>query len=125
MPKSKKKILIVEDERLMAEMYRDTFEERGFDVVLACTSEEALKKAEAEKPDLIILDILLPTESGVVFLEKLRKRFKDINFLVVALSNYDEMGTRERVMDLGVKAYLLKTDFTPQALTKKIAKYLK
>lgn len=121
-----KKILLIEDELEMAQMYKDRFEEAGFDMVLAFTAEEGFKKAKTENPDLILLDILLPTDNGITFLEKLRKQ-KDkalSNIPVVALSNYDEPQTKNQAFNLGVENYLIKTSFTPKQLVEEIKKYL-
>ena len=118
------KILLVEDEIIMAKMYEDKFKEAGFDVVLALTIEEGLKMAREERPDLIILDILLPTENGITFLERMRKDPKIAKIPVVALSNYDEPRTKKEAYDLGIKDYLIKTEFTPKALVEEIKKYL-
>jgi len=125
MPKKKKKILLVEDEIEMAEMYRDKFMEYGFDMILAFTSEEALEKLKRIKPDLIVLDILLPTENGISFLAKIKKKKGLKKIPVVALSNYDEPQTKKEAFQLGIKDYLIKTDFTPKKLVKEIEKYLK
>ena len=57
-----KKILIVEDEKMLSEMYRDSFEREGFEVVIATTGQEAVDVAKAEKHDFILLDIILPNE---------------------------------------------------------------
>jgi len=118
------KILLIEDEIEMAEMYRDKFLEAGFEVTLAFTSEEGLEMVKKERPDLIVLDILLPTENGISFLAKLRKSPKTSNLIVVALSNYDEPNTKKEAFDLGVKDYLIKTEFTPKKLVEEIKKYL-
>lgn len=119
-----KKILIVEDEKILAEMYRDRFTQEGYQVILAFTSEEGIDLTKKEKPDLILLDILLPKENGVSFLKRLKKEPDLSSIAVVAFSNYDEPKTRKEAENLGIKAYLLKTDFTPQDLVEKIKEYL-
>lgn len=119
-----KKILIIEDEVAMAEMYRDKFQNAGYEVFLAITSEEGMKLAKKEKPDLIVLDILLPTENGISFLGRLRKDPELKNLRVVALSNYDEPKTRREAHDLGVEEYLIKTDYAPRDLVVKVKTYL-
>ena len=124
MPDSSKKILIIEDEKILAEMYQDKFSQEGYRVVLAFTSEEGIGLAKKEKPDLILLDILLPKENGVGFLKRLKETKGISQIPVVAFSNYDEPKTRKEAESLGVEAYLLKTDFTPQDLIKKIKEYL-
>jgi two-component system alkaline phosphatase synthesis response regulator PhoP len=120
-----KKILIIEDEKILAEMYRDKFSQAGFKVFLASDSEEGLKLAKKEKPDLIMLDVLLPKENGIFFLKRLRKNPKTASITVVAFSNYDDPGTKKEALSLGAKDYLIKTSYTPQQIIEKIKNYLK
>ncbi len=68
-----KKILIVEDEEMLSEMYAERFGYEGFETIMANDGEEGLKKALGEKPDLIILDILLPKKEGVDVLKDIRE----------------------------------------------------
>jgi len=124
MPNLKKKVLLVEDEVVMAKMYQERFQKAGFDVEIALTAEEGLKKAKKEKPDLVVLDILLPRADGIEFLRKLRAD-KDLkNIRVVALSNYDVPETKKRARGLGVKAYLMKADYIPRTLVQEIKKHM-
>ena len=121
----KKKILIVEDEKILAEMYHDRFVQAGFKVVMASSAEEAIETALKEKPDLILLDILLPRENGIGFLGKLRKNPKIASIKVVAFSNYDDPNTKKEALEAGVEDYLIKTNYTPQEIIEKIKGYLK
>jgi DNA-binding response OmpR family regulator len=119
-----KKILIIEDEIILAEMYKEKLEKEGFEVFLASEIEEGIEIAKKEKPDLILLDILLPRENGVSFLEKIKEEeIKDIP--VVAFSNYDDPETKKRAFELGVKEYLIKANYTPREIVEKIKNYLK
>ena len=119
-----KKILIVEDEAILAEMYQDKFTQSGYEVSLAFNSEEGLALAKKARPDLILLDILLPKENGIQFLKRL-KEIPEVNQIpVVALSNYEQITTQKEAFQLGVKAYLIKTQFTPKEFFEEIKKYL-
>ncbi len=120
-----KKILIIEDEKLLGEMYKDKLSRAGFKVIWAFEVKDALKLVKKEKPDLILLDILLPRENGIFFLQQLRKWPKIASVLVVAFSNYDNPETKEQAFKLGVKDYLIKTDYTPKEIVEKIKTYLK
>jgi two-component system alkaline phosphatase synthesis response regulator PhoP len=120
-----KKILIVEDEKILAEMYRDKFTQAGFKVILAYSAEEGLITAQKEMPDLILLDILLPRENGIFFLKNLKKDPKTASIPVVAFSNYDDPKTKKDAHNLGVKDYLIKTNYTPKEIVEKIKSYLK
>jgi two-component system alkaline phosphatase synthesis response regulator PhoP len=120
-----KKILIIEDEKLLAEMYKDKLEIEGFKVFLAFSVKEGIELAKREKPDLILLDILLPMENGLSFLER-RKKEEDIAQIpVIAFSNYQDQRTKKEALEKGVKEYLIKTDYTPKEIIEKIKNYLK
>jgi len=120
-----KKILLVEDEKILVHMYRKKLSEAGFKVISVFESEKALILTKKEKPDLVLLDILLPKENGIFFLEQLRKDPKIASILVVAFSNYDDPQTKKQAFKLGVKDYLIKTDYTPKEIVEKIKTYLK
>jgi DNA-binding response OmpR family regulator len=120
----KKKILIIEDEKLLAEMYRDKFKRAGFKIYLAFNSEEGLFLVKKEKPDLIILDILLPGENGINFLEKLKKDPETALIPVVVCSNYDDPEIKNKAKELGVKTYLIKANYTPREIINEIKAYL-
>jgi len=120
-----KKILIVEDEVMLAEMYQQSFIEAGFKVIMAYSAEEGINAALKEKPDLILLDILLPRENGIGFLGKLRQNPKIASIKVVAFSNYDDPATKKEALELGVKDYLIKTNYTPKQIIEVIKEYLK
>lgn len=119
-----KKILIVEDEKILAEMYRDKFLQEGFEVYLASESREALEVLKKNKPDIILLDILLPRENGVSFLERLKKDSNFSSIPVVVFSNFDDPKTKSEVKKFGIKDYLIKTNFTPQQIVEKVKEIL-
>jgi len=120
-----KKILIVEDEKILVEMYKDKLSQAGFEVFLAFDSREGLEITKKEKPDLILLDILLPRENGITFLSWLRKDPKISSTAVIAFSNYDDPHTKKEALRLGVKDYLIKTNYTPFQLINIIKEVLK
>ena len=120
-----KKILLVEDEKILVDMYREKLSQAGFEVISVFESEEALVLVKKEKPDLVLLDILLPRKNGIFFLEQLRKDPKVASILVVVFSNYDDLEIKKQAFKLGVKDYLIKTDYTPKEIVEKIKVYLK
>lgn len=119
-----KKILLVEDEKVLIEMYKSKLEQAGFEVILAPDAEEGFNIAKKEKPDLVILDILLPKGDGISFLEKLRDDLETTPIPVVAFSNYDGVETKKKAFDLGVLDYLIKTNYTPKELVERIKTFL-
>lgn len=120
-----KKILLIEDERILLEMYGEKLSQEGFEMILSVDAEEGFKLAKKEKPDLIILDILLPEKNGTFFLKQQMEDPEIASIPVVALSNYDHPEVRKKALELGAKEYIIKTDFTPQEIVEKIKKYLK
>lgn len=118
------KILIVEDEKVLMEMYKEKFLKEGFEVVLAYSTEEGIEAALKERPDLILLDILLPRENGIGFLGRLRKHPEIASTRVVVFSNYDDIATKKDALGFGTKEYLIKTNYTPQEVVAKVRSYL-
>ncbi len=121
----KKTIFIVEDELMLADMYREKMEMGGFKVVQAFDAEEALEKIEGTNPDLILLDILLPRQSGIYFLERIREKEELKETPVIAFSNFDDAETRKMAYDLKAKEYLIKTNYTPQEILDIVKKHIK
>jgi DNA-binding response OmpR family regulator len=119
----KKKILIIEDEKILAEMYKNKFIQAGFQVFSVSESREGLKVAKKEKPDLIILDILLPRENGISFLSQMRDEPEIASIKVMIFSNYDDPETKRQAMKFGVKDYLIKADYTPEGIVRKVKSY--
>lgn len=120
-----KKILLVEDEKNLAKMYRDKFHQSGFVTFLSFNVMDGLRLAAKETPDLILLDIIFPKHDGIFFLERLRSNKKTSLITVVAFSNYDLPRLKEYAFELGVKDYLLKADYSPDEIVEKIKGYLK
>ena len=83
---------------------------------------EYLKNKE---PDLILLDILLPKENGIALLKRLKETREGFKIPVIAFSNYDEPRTKKEALELGVKGYLIKTQYTPQEMLEEVEKILK
>jgi len=123
--KNKNKILIIEDEPILVGMYRDKFESAGFEVLTSDEVNNGLVIAEKERPELVILDILLPKENGTSFLEKWKENSKISSIPVVVLSNFDDPQTKEAARNLGARKYLIKTDYEPRDLLKEVNKILK
>jgi len=120
-----KKILIIEDERILREMYYDKFAQADLETIIADSAEEGMEILSKIKPDLILLDILLPQADGISFLTSLRKNKKLSSLKVIAFSNFDSPETRKAAFELGVKDYLIKTNYTPQEIVDKIKIHLK
>ncbi|MEK9153303.1 MAG: response regulator [Patescibacteria group bacterium] len=118
------KLLIIEDEPALREMYCQVSAESGLEVVSAETAEEGLLMLEQEAPDLVLLDILLPNADGTKVLEQMRRDPKTAKTKVLVFSNFDDKTTREKSKKLGALEYLIKTEFTPREIIEKIMSYL-
>lgn len=120
------KVLLIEDDSLMVKMYNMKFTHDGFDVETALDGEEGLQKAKSTKPNVIILDIMLPRMSGTEVIEKLKQdsTTKDIPVIVLTNLNVTEDDVA-KCKNLGAKEILAKTEVTPQEVVDKIRKYTK
>jgi CheY-like chemotaxis protein len=119
------KVLFVEDDPTVAQMYRLKLELDGYQVVMAKDGEEGLELAASLKPDLIFLDIRLPKMGGLDVLEQLRRATETRNTPVVILSNYGERELVERGLKLGALEYLIKSQTTPARLSSGVEGWLK
>jgi len=120
-----KKILIIEDEKLLAQMYEETFSLSGFEAFIARTEEEGIKATKEKRPDFILLDILLQDGNGLRFLQ-MKSKDPDIAAIpVIAFSNFDDPATKETAYQLGVLEYIIKANYTPQQIIEKVNMYLK
>jgi DNA-binding response OmpR family regulator len=100
-----KKILLVEDDESQRILYHDELAEAGYEVVMAANGREALKKLETAKPDLIILDIVMPVMDGMETLGRIIREHRDIPIILnTAYSSY-----REDFMSWGADAYVVKS----------------
>ena len=125
MPKSKTKILIVEDEEFLLDLYEKKLEEVGFEVVKAGNGREGLSLTQLELPDLILLDILMPQTDGYEMLKKVKAGSKIKNIPVVIFSNLSQREEIEKGLKLGAKDYIIKTSVTPSEMVSKVKEYLK
>lgn len=120
-----KKLLIVEDEVVLMDMYLAKLHKLGLTILSANSAEQGFAIAKKEKPDLILLDIILPMGNGVDLLEKIRKDEDTKDLKVLTFSNYDEPDTKKKALQLGSIDYLIKTNYTPNQIFKIIQNILK
>lgn len=111
-----KKILIAEDEVALREVYKTLFTFEKFDVYDAVNGKEALKQLKKHRPDVIVLDILMPVMSGIEFLEQanIPEHYPEVKVLV--LSNLSDTKTLNKLTSLGANKYILKASASPAEL---------
>jgi DNA-binding response OmpR family regulator len=105
-----KKILFIEDESVMQKAVSEFLGVKGYQVVSALDGELGLRAAQVEKPDLILLDIVLPKKNGFEVLKDLKSAADTKSIPVIVLTNLSEMGDVGKILELGVTTYLVKSD---------------
>jgi CheY-like chemotaxis protein len=122
------KILLVEDDAILVEMYQAKFELEGHDVRIATNGEECLKTLETFSPELILLDILMPKLNGFHVLKEIKKQPDLRQIPVILLTNLGQAEVdmnQELAKALGVNDYLIKSHHTPDEVVTKAVKVLK
>lgn len=119
-----KKILIVEDDPMLIEIYQKKFSQGGeFEVLVASTGTETEKKVFEEKPDLVLLDLVLPEQDGFDVLRKIRAD-KSLNSIkIIVFSNLSQQEEKQKAKELGADDFIVKSEFTPQQVVDKIKSY--
>lgn len=110
------KILIVEDEILVARMYQKMVQSGGFEVKVALNGAEGIEKAKKLKPDLILMDIMMPVMNGIQALEKLKEDAETQNIPVVMLTNMSGERDSELSISKGATAFWVKKDLNAKTL---------
>lgn len=108
------KILITEDDPLMSRMYQKIFTFEGFEVVMAADGQEGLDKIRAEKPTLVILDVMMPKLNGLEVLEKLKADPDTKHIPVIMLTNLSSQQDAENAMLKGAVKYIVKSEHDPK-----------
>ncbi|MBI3485523.1 response regulator [Candidatus Daviesbacteria bacterium] len=117
---NQKKILVVEDEQILRQALIGKLTHEGFSVQMASDGEEGLRSALSEHPDLILLDIVMPTMDGVTMLKKLREDDWGQKANVIILTNLSDAEKMEESLKAGVHDYLIKADWKLEDLVEKI-----
>jgi CheY-like chemotaxis protein len=117
-------VLLVEDDPTIAKLYRVLLESRGYTVRHACDGLEGLDRANEKRPDLVLLDIMMPRMNGIAFLQALRSgEMRDLP--VVVLSNFMEKQLVDDAMSLGALEYMVKAQTRPEALVGALPHWLR
>lgn len=123
-PKSPK-VLIVEDEKMLAEMYATKFSMEGFDAFKAFDGEAGLTMAKEVKPDIILLDIIMPKLDGFAVLKQLRDEADTKTTPVILLTNLGQDEDMKKGKELGATDYFVKANHTPAEVVNKVRAVLK
>lgn len=118
------KIAIIEDDQAISQMYRFKFEAEGYTVETAGNGKLGLELAQSMKPDIILLDLMMPEMNGDEMLALLRKSAWGKDIKVIILTNMGEQEIPVTVKDLGVSGVILKANMTPRQVAELVQKQL-
>ena len=119
-----RKILFVEDESVLQKTFEETLRGEGYEMISALDGEVGFNLAKKEKPDLILLDLVLPKINGFEVLKKLKEDPETKKIPVIILTNLERMSDIDKTLELGATAYLVKTDYSLGEVVEKIKKIL-
>lgn len=119
-----KRILFIEDESALQKTFGDVLKQEGYEMISALDGDLGLRLAKTKKPDLILLDLILPKMNGFDVLKELKidRETKDIP--VIVLTNLESMADIDKVIELGATTYLVKAQYSLEELVEKIKKAL-
>jgi len=118
------KIIIVEDDPMISEIYQKKFSDSGFEVFLATTGEQALNIAKTEKVDVVMTDLIMPKMDGFQVIENLRNGGYDPNIRIIVTSNLSQKEDRDKAMQLGANGFVAKSEYSPSDLVKEVQRLL-
>ena len=120
-----KKILVIEDDKFLRELIARKLSDDGFVIIEAMDGEEGIKKVKEEKPDLILLDLILPSIDGFEVLSQIKKDENLKSIPVIILSNFGQREEVEKGLKMGAVDYLIKAHFTLGEIIEKMKNILK
>jgi len=118
------KLLLVEDDEILIRMYRTKLERENFEVYTAQDGEECLAKIRVFKPDILLLDIVMPKLNGVEVLKRVKAKPELKEIPVVILTNAPVHIASKECLQLGALGYIIKSDNTPSEVVKKVREFL-
>lgn len=118
------KALIIDDDDFLLDIYSTKFRESGFEVEISKDGGDAENKAKNFKPDLILLDLVMPNVDGFEILKKLKSEGVSSNAKIAILSNLDQKEDIDRGLNLGADDYIIKADFTPSEVVERVKRLL-
>ena len=121
---AKKSVLLIEDDRFLIKIYSNRLKLKGFDIYLSSEGEEGIRMAKDNKPDLVLLDLVLPRMSGFEVLEQLKNNPATKKIPVIILSNLSQKNDKENAEMLGAVDYLVKTDVTLDTIVERVKYYI-
>ncbi|MEK7581738.1 MAG: response regulator [Patescibacteria group bacterium] len=119
-----KKILIIEDEQILGDILFNKFYAEGYNAFWETNGDDGLRKMREVKPDLVLLDLVMPKKDGYEVLEEISKDEALKQIPVIIISNSGQPIELKRIIELGAKDYIVKAQFSPDDVLEKVRKYL-
>jgi DNA-binding response OmpR family regulator len=120
----KKKILIVEDDGMLQKALQEFLLAEGFETLSALNGEDGIRMGKEGKPDLILLDIILPKVNGYEVLKTLKSDESTKNIPIIILTNLGSLNDVEKALEFGATTYLIKSDYKLEEVANKIKEVL-
>ncbi|MFA6215434.1 MAG: response regulator [Patescibacteria group bacterium] len=118
------KVLVAEDDRFLSKAYEVKLKKEGFEPILVANGEEAIAKAKSEKPDIILLDLVMPKIDGFEALAELKQNSETKSIPVIILSNLGQEDDIKKGKELGAEDYLVKSNIAINSVVAKIREVL-
>jgi|SRR3989344_2257894 len=118
------KVLIVEDDKILSNMYRVKFTNAGHQVALAENGEEGIAKMKAMHPDLVLMDLMMPVMDGFTAIMRIQEDPTLKTVPVIVLTNLSMSEDAKKAIEMGAKDYFVKSDLTPAQVLEKAQKFL-
>ncbi len=119
-----KKILLIEDEKIMINLLRKKLTGEGYDVTIARNGEEGLETMRELKPDVVLLDIIMPKMGGFEVMQEMKKDPELKKIPIIIVSNSGQPVELSKAKELGARDWLIKTEFDPQEVVDKVVKQI-
>lgn len=119
-----KKILFIEDESALQKTFGDILGQEGYEMISALDGEIGLKLAREKKPNLILLDLILPKLNGFDVLKKLKEDKETKDIPIIILTNLEEIDDIDKALELGATTYLVKAQYSLEEVVERIKKVL-
>ena len=120
----KKKILLVEDEEIILNLLQRKLTQEGYEVSVARDGEDGLRIMRQFRPDLVLLDIIMPKLGGFEVMEAMNKDEALSKIPVIIVSNSGQPVEIDKAQSLGAKDWLIKTEFDPKEVVEKVVKQI-
>lgn len=121
------KVLLVEDDQILAKLYQAKFQKEGFEIKLAFDGQEGFDNMKSFSPDLVILDLIMPKVDGFTFLQKVKDdaELTKRGIPILVLSNLGQEADIKKAIDMGAKDFFVKADVSLSQMVEKVRKYVK